>query len=139
MDSEYDMADGLIKAEQWKEIAKLYGSGGIPMPVVQEIFLLECEIAGTGFIKEIEKRAGALSEGSIVSLVREPENKYDDLAIRVDNPAGEKLGYIPRRKNEILARLLDGGKMLYGKVSETDISGDGGWVEIFIQIYMKEL
>ena len=49
------MADELIKITQWREIAKLYGSTGVPMPFVQELFLLECEIAGTGFVKDIEE------------------------------------------------------------------------------------
>ena len=61
----YNMADELIKITQWGEIAKLYGSTGVPMPFVQELFLLECEIAGTGFVKDIEEKAKALSEFSV--------------------------------------------------------------------------
>ena len=133
------MADELIKVTQWGEIAKLYGSGGIPMPFVQEIFLLECEIAGTGFVEDIEGKAKLLSEGAIVSLMRETDNKYDDLAIRIDNADGGKLGYVPRKKNEVLARLLDGGKMLYGKVAEIDFSEFNHWVTITVKIYMKDL
>ena len=109
------------------------------MPFVQELFLIECEIAGTGFIQDIEEKAKALTDGSVVSLIREPNNKYDVLAIRIDDVNGGKLGYIPRRKNEILARLLDGGKLLYGKVSNVEFSDYSDWVEISIKIYMKEL
>ena len=109
------------------------------MPFVQEIFLLECEIAGTGFVKDIEKKASALSAGTVVDLVREPDNKYDALAIRIDNKAKEKLGYIPRRQNEVLARLLDGGKILYGKVVETEFFEGSNWVNITVKIFMKEL
>ena len=29
---------------------------------------------------------------------------------------GEKLGYIPRRKNEVLAALMDAGKSIYARV-----------------------
>lgn len=133
------MADELIKITQWGEIAKLYGSTGVPMPFVQELFLLECEIAGTGFVKDIEEKAKALNEGSVVSLMREADNKYDALAIRIDDANGGKLGYVPRKKNEILARLLDGGKMLYGKVSEVEFSDYSSWVTISIKIYLKDL
>ena len=109
------------------------------MPFIQELFLLECEIAGTGFVKDIEVKAKTLKEGSIVSLVREADNKYDTLAIRINNADGSKLGYVPRKKNEILARLLDGGKMLYGKVSEIEFSEFSSWITITINIYMKDL
>ena len=109
------------------------------MPFVQELFLLECEIAGTGFIKDIEGKSKALTEGTVVSLVREPDNKYDELAIRIDDADGGKLGYVPRKKNEILARLLDGGKMLYGKVAEVEFSEFSNWITITIKIYMKDL
>ena len=133
------MADELIKVAQWGEIAKLYSAGALPMPFVQELFLLECEIAGTGFIEDIEEKVQALSAEAVVSLVREADNKHDKLAIRVDNTDGGKLGYIPRRKNEILARLLDGGKLLYGKVSSIEFSDCSSWVDITIKIYMKDL
>ena len=133
------MAEELIKLDQWGSIAKLNNGGGIIMPFVQELFLLECEIAGTGFVKDIEEKAKALTGGSVVSLVREADNKYDKLAIRIDNADGGKLGYVPRKKNEILARLLDGGKMLYGKVSEIEFSEYSNWITISIKIYMKDL
>ena len=133
------MAEELIKLDQWGSIAKLNNGGGIIMPFVQELFLLECEIAGTGFVQAIEGKAKALTVGTVVSLVREADNKYDKLAIRIDNASGEKLGYVPRKKNEILARLLDGGKMLYGKVTEVEFSEFSSWITITIKIYMKDL
>lgn len=133
------MADELIKLEKWGEIAKLYGGGGVPMPFVQEIFLMECDIAGTGFVKDIEKRAAALEVDSIVKLVREPANTHDSMAIRIDNADGEKLGYVPRAKNEVISRLMDAGKILYGKVIEKDLSDHGPWVDITVGVYMKDL
>ena len=123
----------------WGSVVKLNNGGGLPVPFVQELFLLECEIAGTGFIKDIEGKSKALTEGTVVSLVREPDNKYDELAIRIDDADGGKLGYVPRKKNEILARLLDGGKMLYGKVAEVEFSEFSNWITITIKIYMKDL
>ena len=133
------MADDIIKVNQWGKVAKLNAGGGLIMPFVQELFLLECEIAGTGFVKNMEEKAKALTAGAVVSLVREPDNKYDDLAIRIDNSDGEKLGYVPRKQNEVLARLLDGGKMLYGKVAEVEFAEYSSWVTITTKIYMKDL
>ena len=133
------MAEELIKLDQWGLIAKLNNGGGIIMPFVQELFLLECEIAGTGFVKNIEEKAKALTAETVVSLVREADNKYDKLAIRIDDADGRKLGYIPRKKNEVLARLLDGGKLLYGKVAAVEFSDYSNWVDITVKIYMKEV
>ena len=133
------MTQGLIKLDQWGKIAKISKDGNLPLPFVQELFLFECEIAGTGFVKNIITKAEALSDGETVTLVREPDNKYDKMAIRIDNAAGEKLGYIPRQQNEIPARLLDGGKTLYGKVAGKELSEFSSWVTIFIKIYMKDL
>ena len=134
------MADELIKLGQWSEIAKLNDGSGIVMPFVQEIFLLECKVAGTGYY--IEEDVGKLiSPEDTVILVREADNKYDEMAIRIDTKGGVKIGYVPRRKNEILARLLDGGKILYGKVVElrTPTRHDNWWIDITIKIYMKDL
>ena len=132
------MGEELIKMDQWGTIAKLNNGSGIIMPFVQELFLLECEIAGTGFVRDIEKKSRALTVGDVVSLVRENDNKYDKLAIRIDNAEGSKLGYVPRKKNEVLSRLLDGGKLLYGKVEEVEISEFSSWITIIIKIYMKD-
>ena len=132
------MGEELIKIDQWGTIAKLNNGSGIIMPFVQELFLLECEIAGTGFVKDIENKSRALTVGEVVSLVRETDNKYDKLAIRIDNAEGSKLGYVPRKKNEVLSRLLDGGKLLYGKVSEVEFSEFSNWITITVKIYMKD-
>ena len=132
------MAEELIKLDQWGDIAKLNNGSGVIMPFVQELFLLECTVAGTGFVKDIEPKAKALTIGDTVALVREAENKYDRLAIRVDNSSGSKLGHVPRKKNEIISRLLDGGKMIYGKVSGIEFSEFSSWITIDIKIYLKD-
>ena len=133
------MTSDLIKLENWNQLARLDSGNGVPMPFVQELFLIECEIAGTGFVKNIAEKAAALNDDEALSLIREAGNKYDSLAIRVDNSKGEKLGYIPRKNNEILARLLDGGKILYGKVAERKVTEYSNWVDITVKVYMKDL
>lgn len=46
--------------------------------------------------------------GDRLDLVREPDNPHDANAIRIEW-RGRKLGYIPRRENEHLARQMDHG------------------------------
>ena len=48
----------------------------------------------------------ALKPGDAVTLVREPENKFDKNAVAVYVGA-EKVGYIPKGKNVALAALID--------------------------------
>ena len=42
--------------------------------------------------------------------------------------AGRLLGYVPRVKNEALARLMDAGKLLFGKIESKQWQGD--WLQI---------
>jgi hypothetical protein len=53
--------------------------------------------------------------GDVLTLTREPENHYDANAIRVDWQ-GHKLGYVPRRENSGLARLMDKGQLLEARI-----------------------
>lgn len=49
---------------------------------------------------------------------------------------GVKIGYIPRQDNVIFARLMDAGKLLFGKISSKEIIGS--WVKIGIKVYLHE-
>lgn len=57
-----------------------------------------------------------LRVGDELALVREPKNPYDARAVRVDW-RGRKLGYVPRRENVDVARLLDRGEPLTARIS----------------------
>ena len=51
-----------------------------------------------------------LRSGSRVTLLREEDNPYDDLAIMVLDEQGRQLGYVPRKSNPVLSALMDAGK-----------------------------
>jgi hypothetical protein len=57
-----------------------------------------------------------LKEGDALTLTREPDNHYDPKAIRVEWQ-GHKLGYVPRRENLDLARLMDNGQQLHARIT----------------------
>lgn len=46
--------------------------------------------------------------GETLSLVREPRNKFDKNAVRVDNKDREGIGHVPKREAKVLAPVLDG-------------------------------
>ena len=109
----------------------------IPMPFERNIFLFGTEIAGTNYAENIHDLYEALNEGDMVALIREPDNPYDEYAIRIETadsklisyyPSegllpddGSTLGYIPRINNKIIARLMDAGKLLYGVVRNKEM------------------
>ena len=47
-----------------------------------------------------------LSVGAPLQLIREPENKYDTRAVRIEFQ-GHKLGYLPRLDNATVSQLMD--------------------------------
>lgn len=115
----------------------------IKKPFSQSIFLMNTYVAGVTHVRGIKKLAKALKKHEEILLVREPENEFDDLAILVKNKAGKKLGYIPRQKNEVIARLMDAGKCIEARVCRViDNTGKGRdefyALEIWIDIYMVD-
>lgn len=54
--------------------------------------------------------------GDRLTLIREPENRHDRKAIRVEWH-GQQLGYVPRAENGAISRALDNGEALEARVS----------------------
>ena len=57
-----------------------------------------------------------LHVGDPLQLAREPENPHDANAVSV-SWNGQKLGYVPRRQNAVLAWGMDRGEFLYARIS----------------------
>ena len=94
------MSQAIIKIDpKYLEIVRTsLDKTGLPKPFVQEVELLNCNIAGTTFLnlKDIEPN---LKKNQLLVLKREPKNKYDDKAILILTEDGQKLGYVPQEKN----------------------------------------
>jgi hypothetical protein len=60
-----------------------------------------------------------LRAGDELLLVREPQNAFDENAVRVEW-RGHKLGYVPRRDNAALAWALDRGETLHARISRAE-------------------
>lgn len=115
-------------------------SGGMEAPGLvpfgREILLLECHVAGTQY-RDLGDALDSLATGTVFALVREPDNPHDALAIKVVTSEGLFLGYVPRAKNEVLARLLDAGKQLFGKLAHKQRHGE--WWKLEVQLVMRDL
>ena len=55
--------------------------------------------------------------GDPLTLAREPDNPHDSNAVRVEWQ-GHKLGYVPRRENQAVARHMDSGGKVEARVSK---------------------
>ena len=132
------MSQAIIKIDpKYLEIVRTsLDKTGLPKPFVQEVELLNCNIAGTTFLnlKDIEPK---LKKNQLLVLKREPKNKYDDKAILILTEDGQKLGYVPQEKNEILSSLMDAGKLLFGRLDEKNWVGR--WLKLDIQVYLRDL
>ena len=106
------------------------------LPFEQEIFLLEVQIAGTSYIDYIELTLMHMQVGDRLICRREPDNYHDEWAIRFYTLDGEPIGYIPKRQNQILARLMDAGKEIYGRYQSQEKTGD--WLKVMAKVYMRD-
>ena len=107
----------------------------VRIPFAQDIMLARMHVAGTHYY-EAEEVAEKLSPGRRFVLRREPENVHDEFAIEVLTTEGRKLGYIPRRYNEIPARLMDAGKRLFVQMESLEKRDE--WLEIRLSLYMED-
>ena len=132
------MSQAIIKIDpKYLEIVRTsLDKTGLPKPFVQEVELLNCNIAGTTFLnlKDIEPK---LKKHQLLVLKREPKNEYDDKAILILTEDGQKLGYVPQEKNEILSSLMDAGKLLFGRLDEKNWVDR--WLTLDIQVYLRDL
>lgn len=103
-------------------------------PLLQEIHLFDSFVAGTMSLKD-PSVLDALTEGDKLSLRREV-NKFDENAIALLSPSGEKIGYVPEMDNVIFARLMDAGKVLSAKI--ISIEKKGSFSQIRIGIYLVD-
>ncbi len=129
----------LIKDDS-RELAKwLHATGGdisILKPFERDIFLFDTYIAGTMHVEGIRDLEPYLRVGDKLSFIREADNHFDKSAIAVRNNDGVKIGYVPKKDNVVFSRLMDAGKLLFGKITSKEMKSD--WLNVHLDIYMHE-
>lgn len=75
-----------------------------------------------------------LQQGDTLMLVREPDNVHDSQAVRVEWH-GVKLGYVPRRDNVAVARMLDNGTLVNARITRLTKSRNP-WQRILFDVYV---
>lgn len=108
----------------------------LPVPFAREIFLFACHVAGTNFRPEIAQVEPQLQIGTKFRLQREPQNKFDPLAIAVYDARENLLGYIPKSQNAVPARLMDAGKLVSAQLMAKE--WQDAWLKLDIEIYLND-
>lgn len=114
----------------------LMTGGVLTAPFAKEIFLIETHVAGTSHVP-IRQIEATLQPGDAMILRRETDNPHDSLAILILTENGQKLGYVPRDRNEILARLMDAGKFLMARLEAKEWQGD--WLCVSVRVFLRDV
>lgn len=112
------------------------GATALPTPFAREILLLECRVAGTSYRPNIAAVEPELNLGAKFRLEREPDNEFDEWAIKIYDARNVHIGYVPKTKNEVLARLLDAGKTLSARLIAKD--WQDSWLKLDIEIFLHD-
>ena len=129
----------IIHVNETNIVALLNSKKGIldlGKPFSRKIYLVSASVAGSFYVDGIYELIEKIKVDTKLRFVREPENEYDELAILVKDQNDNKLGYVPREKNPILARLMDAGKLIYGTVKT--VNNDDNYINIEMEIFMDD-
>ena len=76
-----------------------------------------------------------IKPGDALTLVREPGNRHDANAIRVEW-RGQQLGYVPRASNRSIAAALDAGDRLSARVSSVS-DNKNPWQRVAFEVFIE--
>lgn len=97
----------------------------------KDIYLTSVAVAGSRF-RNRECLEKELEKSKIYYLNREKDNLYDENAIKIVGETGYVIGYVPRKDNYILSNLIDGGKLLYCRVTEYNLYEDYIYANVYL-------
>lgn len=98
-----------------------------------KILVQSSPLAGSQFYA-VGKLWSQIRIGDKLTLSREPDNRHDRNAVRVDWK-GQQLGYVPRKENRPVARALDAGEPLEARVSKLRDDPDP-WQRVEFEVYL---
>lgn len=98
------------------------------------ILVQSSPLAGSQYYA-LDRLAPAMRVGDALTLIREPNNRYDRRAIRVEWQ-GQQLGYVPRAENRVVAKALDGGERLSARISRLRDDPDP-WRRVEFEVFVE--
>jgi len=124
-----------IDPKMLEVLRAIQGGSPLPKPFSKDTLVLKTYIAGTHFY-EAKKYADSINEGNYLIFQREAKNPYDEMAIMIMDLDKNKLGYVPKVKNEVISNLMDAGKTIFGVIDKKE--GDEDYLNLEISVYLKE-
>lgn len=113
----------------------MLGLPGVAQPEGRLRLLVQSSpLAGSQYYA-VGKFWNRLNIGDELTLVREPENRHDRNAIRVEWH-GHQLGYVPRAENRSVAMAMDSGESVSARISRLNEHHDP-WQRVEIEIFLK--
>lgn len=125
-----------VSNQHWLALKGQHQGLSLPEAFAQEIYLMSFPLAGVMFHAAASGIEASLA-GEDLAIVREPDNRHDKYAVGLLTTDGRMLGYIPRDRNRIPARLIDAGKGLRARVK--GIRYQESHPEIKVALYMENL
>jgi len=98
-----------------------------------KILVQSSPLAGSQYYALAEVRR-EMKLGDRLTLTREPDNRHDHNAIRVEWN-GRQLGYVPRAENRAVAAALDRGERLDARISRLREEHDP-WRQVEFEVYL---
>ncbi len=131
------MSNDILKLDpKMLEILRALQNGdSLPKPFSKDALVLKTYIAGTHY-SDVKKIVDSIKEGNYLIFQREAENPYDKMAIKIMDLDKNKLGYVPKAKNEVVSNLMAAGKTIFGIIDKK--KWDGEYLGLEISVYLKE-
>ena len=120
--------------ERWLLVAALLASLQVAAQTSARILVQSSPLAGFQY-HEGKALWDRMKIGDALTLVREPDNAHDPRAVRVEWQ-GHKLGYVPRKENEAVARQLDRGNRLEARIVQLRKHRDP-WKRVEFEVFLK--
>jgi len=116
-------------------LLKLLHQSGTSIDVFRKDMLaLSCLVAGTSF-RSLKEAEPLINLQTVFKLKREQDNEFDKKAVAIYFDE-EKIGYVPKAKNEVIANLMDAGKRFSAKLISKEWEGD--WLKLDIEVYLND-
>lgn len=108
-----------IRAIEQRALSERVLWRGLREPLV----LIETQVNGARFHRA-QQALEYLDKGALLALSRERDNPHDDRAVELITARGDKLGYVPRGRNRVLAALMDAGESASATVLTAGLEKD---------------
>lgn len=98
----------------------------------KDIYILDSYIAGLAY-RDKDMLEKEIKEDTRLFMKRDAFNTHDTKAIKIVSKSGYVVGFVPKKDNEVISRLMDSGKYFYCVVNEVDMDR----LQVNIEIYMS--